>query len=376
MAGKAVFVYHNRSKFPMIAFSKPVLPDLDKLCHLLQESWTSGIVTNNGPLLKRLEERLCQNLKLSGVSVCSNGTSALVNAIKASTKKHGEIITTPFTFAATTNSIVETGHKIVFADIDPNTLNLCPHRVREQITRNTVAIIPVHTYGNICDVVEFQKIQDSYNIPVIYDASHCFGITDEGGSILRHGFCSTLSFHCTKAFNSIEGGAIVSEDCQFLEKVKLLRNFGIQDSGQIKVSGLNAKMSELHAAVGLLNLDKFEENKLKRKNIFDLYKELLSGSGISIKVNDTTISHNYSYMPIEKPGISASNIQTKLLKYGVYAKRYFYPLTSQSKYLNSNNSLRPNLTVANKISKRIICLPIYDKMSPEDVEQVASALIT
>lgn len=357
-----------------IKYTDPILPDVQQLAARLQKSWETGIVTNNGPLLKDLEQKLAEKLSVPNVVLCANGTLALLNALLASVSEPGEVITTPFTFAATTHAIISAGHKVVFADIDPETMNLCPDKVRKKINKRTVAILPVHSYGNLCNIAEFKSLEQHHGIPVIYDASHCFGISDSFGSVLRHGKVSTLSLHATKAFNSIEGGAIITHDDSIAERARLLVNFGVNEDKQIIFSGLNSKMSELHAAVGLLNLDTVEQYNERRKQLFYRYLNGFIGSGIETKLITENVKHNFSYVPIMCRKRTAAEIDTLLRSNGVESKRYFFPLTLTASFFTGSPRADVDFPEAVKAVNKVVCLPAGHRMSFDDVDFIVDIL--
>jgi dTDP-4-amino-4,6-dideoxygalactose transaminase len=357
----------------MVPFFKPSLPNLDALKNKLESSFDTGTVTNFGPYHLELEKKLENYLGVKNVILCANGTMALYNAILACSPKGGEIISTPFTFVATTNAILASGHTINFCDVDNVSLNLDPTEVEKCIKPETKAVVATHCYGNLCDVRAFQDIGKKYNLKIIYDASHCFGISDKGGSIMRHGDVATLSFHATKVFNTIEGGAVVTNDDTIAEAVRWITNFGLNREGKLKLIGLNSKLSELHCAVGLLNFKNFDFDRARREDIFKTYKTKISSKHFQIKLLTKGQDQNFGYFPLMHNILSGNEIAKRLQCWGVETKRYFYPLTSTSAILRGQPRDGP-LSNAIDAAEKIICLPIYPAMSSLEVGAVVEAL--
>jgi dTDP-4-amino-4,6-dideoxygalactose transaminase len=361
----------------MINVIKSELPDIKLYFKYLKKIWKNNWVTNNGEFLQLLEKKLETHLKVKHVLAVTNGTLAIQLALRALDLR-GEVITTPYTFAATTNSIIWEGLTPVFADIDRATFNLDPRSVERQITKKTSAILAVHVYGNSCDNTELRKIADKYNLKLIYDAAHAFGVELNGRSILGFGDLSALSFHATKTFHTVEGGAIVSNDTKLHEKMVLLRDFGIQSEEKIVLPGINAKMNEFQAAMGLCNFDGLEKNRAKRKLIYEKYKNLL-GVNNAINFQKLTVSkYNYSYMPVYFVNKKIRDgVFNTLLNHGVKARKYFYPLTCDFEFFKTrgeNLVQKYKLENAKFISDRILCLPIYPSLELQDVEKISKII--
>lgn len=361
-----------------IYVTQPNLPPLQELVPFLEEIWANKILTNGGPFHQRLEKELCEYLGVEHISLFTNGTIALVTALQALNIK-GEVITTPYSFVATSHSLLWNGIKPVFVDIDPDTLNLDPSKIEQAITSQTTAIMPVHCYGHPCDVEAIRKIADKYQLKVIYDAAHAFGVKDAGGSILRHGDLSVLSFHATKVFNTFEGGAIVSPDAETKLRIDQLKNFGFVDEVTVVEAGINGKMSELNAAIGLLQLKDVDGMIQKRKGIDNFYRKALDKvTGIFCLENAGESVENYSYFPIlveDDYPINREQLYVKLKQQGVYARRYFYPLITEfPMYSDSESACEKNLPIATQIAKKVLCLPIYPHLSIEDAERVVKII--
>lgn len=347
-----------------IYVTKPDLPDFDNYTALLKKIWANKILTNNGPFHQEFENRLKNHLKVKEISVYSNGTIALLAALKVLDLNEGEIITTPYSFVATTHAISWNGFEPVFADIDITTGNLDPKKVEELITDKTVAIMPVHVYGNPCDFMGFEKLAKKYNLKIIYDAAHCFGVESNGSSILEEGDLSILSFHATKTFNTVEGGAIVSKNKNYIEKLNLLKNFGIKNETEIEGVGINGKMNELQAAYGILQLKNIDGLIEKRKKKFELYMDLLKDKhGIKFINFDSTYDLNYSYFPIivsDEYCLSRDELCDKLKLNNIHARKYFYPLISNiNTYSSIKSAQTNNLKNATFLANNVICLPLY-----------------
>ncbi len=315
-----------------IYVTQPFLPPLEEFIPYLEQIWASKILTNGGPFHQQLETALCEHLGVGHISLFTNGTVALVTALQA-LRVTGEVITTPYSFVATSHSLLWNGIKPVFVDIDANTLNLDPSKIEAAITPQTTAIMPVHCYGHPCDVDAIEKIADNYNLKVIYDAAHAFGVQDTGGSILRHGDLSVLSFHATKVFNTFEGGAIISPDAKTKQRIDHLKNFGFVDEVTVVAPGINGKMSEINAALGMLQLQHIGTALAKRQRIDASYREALRNiKGIRCLHDAGEKVANYAYFPIlvdsDYP-LSRDALYQKLKDSGIHARRYFYPLISQ-----------------------------------------------
>lgn len=362
-----------------IYVTQPVLPPLEEFIPYLEKIWESKVLTNNGPFHQQFEQELAEYLGVKYISLFSNGTLALVTALQA-LRITGEVITTPFSFVATTHSLWWNNIKPVFADIEPTWLNLDPAKIEAAITPQTTAIMPVHVYGNPCDVDAIQKIADTYGLKVIYDAAHAFGVKLNGNSILNYGDLSIMSFHATKVFNTIEGGAIICHDEKTKQRIDFLKNFGFADEVTVVAPGINAKMNELQSAYGLLQLKYVDGWIEKRKNIAKIYCEQLNGiSGISFLEDIPGVNHAYSYFPIlvdkEKFDITRDELYEELKKNNIFGRRYFYPLISQfPTYRGLPSSKTDNLPIATKIAEQVICLPIYPDLSIENIYKTIKIL--
>lgn len=358
-----------------IYVTQPNLPPLDEFVPYLESIWGSKILTNGGPMHQQLERALCEYLGVDHIALFSNGTIALVTALQA-LRVTGEVITTPYSFVATTHSLMWNGIKPVFADIDPVSLNIDPAQIEAAITPQTTAIMPVHCYGRSCDVDAIQRMADVYNLRVIYDAAHAFGVRDAGGSILRHGDLSVLSFHATKVFNTFEGGAIICPDSKTKQRIDHLKNFGFVDEVTVVAPGINGKMSEINAAFGLLQLRHVDAALSRRREIDSLYRSLLGGiEGVRLLSDCSESGANYSYFPIlieASYSITRDELYQKLRDANVFARRYFYPLISDfPMYRGLASSRRENLPVASEVAQKVLCLPIYPSLEDVDVIRVA-----
>jgi len=352
-----------------IYVTKPSLPDLKTFTVYLKKIWDNKIVTNNGPFHRKFEDSLCKYLDVPFVSLLSNGTIGLILALRALDIKK-EVITTPYSFIATSNSLIWNNIKPVFVDVCPNTFNLDPKKIKAAITPNTTAIMPVHVYGNPCDVDEIDLIAKKNNLKVIYDASHAFGVECHCGSILKHGDLSILSFHATKTFNTFEGGAIISKNKEVKEKIDKLKNFGIINETVVEEFGINGKMSEFNAALGLLQLKQIDNDIKKRKKIDIYYRNKLNSVvGITCFSYTNMKKGNYSYFPIlveDNYGLTRDQLYYKLRKNGIYARRYFFPLITDFKIYKSKSSFN----IAKKISNKVICLPIYPELKIKSIDLI------
>ena len=351
------------------------MPLLEEFTPYLEKIWANKVLTNGGPFHQQLEQALCEYLGVNHISLFSNGTLALITALQA-LRVTGEVITTPYSFVATAHSLLWHGCKPVFVDVEPNTLNLDPAKIEAAITPQTTAIMPVHCYGNPCDTTIIQKIADNYNLRVIYDAAHAFGVQDQGGSVLRHGDLSVLSFHATKVFNTFEGGAIICPDAKTKQRIDHLKNFGFVDEVTVVAPGINAKMSEINAAFGLLQLQHMPEI-LKRRAVVDTYyrQALESVKGIRCLPQGQQVVANYSYFPIliepEYP-LSRDELYQKLKDKGIYARRYFYPLVSEFPMYRGLPSADGNiLNVARRAANEVLCLPIHTNLDKDSCKLVA-----
>lgn len=362
-----------------ISVTQPALPPLEEFVSYLQQIWKSNWITNQGPFHEQFEKELADYLGVEYISLFSNGTLALVTALKA-LGISGEVITTPFSFVATTHSLWWNNIIPVFADIEPEHLNLDPSKIETAITKNTSAILPVHVYGNPCNVKAIQKVADKYELKVIYDAAHAFGVKLDGQSILNFGDLSILSFHATKVFNTIEGGAIVCHDEKMKHHVDNLKNFGYIDEIVVEEPGINAKMNELQAAYGLLQIQYVNHYISKRKLITLRYRQFLSEiPGIQIFQDIENVTHNYAYLPLlvhpEIYGRTRDELYYKLQEHNIFGRRYFYPLISEfPMYSNLPSASKSNLPVASEISRMVICLPIYPDLDLEMVSEIAGII--
>ena len=360
--------------------TRPDLPPLEEFTEYLKQIWDSKILTNNGPVHKQFEKALAEYLGVEYLSVFANGTLALVTALQA-LRITGEVITTPFSFVATTHALWWNNIKPVFADVEPEYFTLDPEKIEAAITPQTTAIMPVHVYGNPCKTDAIQKIADTYGLKVIYDAAHAFGVTISGNSILNSGDLSILSFHATKTFNTIEGGAIICHDEQTKNRIDLLKNFGFVDETIVIEPGINAKMNELQAAYGMLQLKYIDNNISKRKAVADEYRRRLRGvEGLRIFEDIKGVRHSYSYFPVlfEEAlfGRSREDIYMMLRKNNVFSRRYFYPLISHFPTYRGLPSANPaNLSVASDAAEKVLCLPIYSGMEPEITGQICDLIL-
>ncbi len=359
--------------------TRPSLPPLNEFIPYLEKIWESKILTNNGPFHQQFEKELADYLGVKYLSLFANGTLALVTALQA-LRITGEVITTPFSFVATTHALWWNNIKPVFVDIEPEYFTLDPGKIESAITPQTTAIMPVHVYGNPCRIDEIQKIADTYNLKVIYDAAHSFGVSIKGNSILNYGDMSILSFHATKTFNTIEGGAIICPDEKTKKRVDFLKNFGFADEVTVIEPGINAKMNELQAAYGLVQLKHVNEYFSKRKTISDLYRDKLTGiEGIRFLDDIDGIHHSYTYFPVlidvETYKETRDEVYERLKRNNIYGRRYFYPLISQfPTYRGLPSANKENLPVATKIAEQVICLPLYPDLGKDTVELICKAL--
>jgi len=361
-----------------IFVTQPTIPPLEEFTKYLEEIWESKWLTNNAKFHQEFEKKLAVYLGVKYVSLFVNGTMALISALQV-LRITGEVITTPYSFVATTHALHWNNIKPVFVDIEPNYCNLNPGKIEAAITPKTTAILPVHVYGNPANVERIQEIADIYGLKVIYDAAHAFGVEKDDNSILNFGDLSILSFHATKTFNTIEGGAIISHDEKTKKRIDYLKNFGFADETTIVAPGINAKMNELQAAFGLLQLKTIDEQIAKRKIITDTYRKLLRNiKGISFLDDIDNVKHNYTYFPIfvnnDYP-ISRDDLYFKLKENNIHGRRYFYPLISQFPTYHGLISAKPeNLKVAEEITKKVICLPIYPELDIEVVNHIVELI--
>ena len=364
----------------LITVTSPLLPPLDELVPMLQDIWDRKWLTNNGHYHQDLERALCDYLKVPYVSLFTNGTLPLMCALQA-LRITGEVITTPYSFVATTHSLWWNGIKPVFVDIDPDTCNLDPDKIEAAITPRTTAIMPVHVYGKPCDTARIQAVADKYGLKVIYDAAHAFGVEVDGKSVLEAGDMSTLSFHATKVYNTVEGGALVCHDEQTKRRIDYLKNFGFAGETTVIAPGINGKMDEVRSAVGLLNLRQVDAAIGARRRVAVRYREALRGvPGLRVMEDMPGVRHNYSYFPLFVDaaafGMTRDELYFKMKEHGVLGRRYFYPLISEFSTYRGLESARPeNLPVATRMADSVICLPMYHTLTEGDVDKVLNAIL-
>ena len=358
-----------------IYVTSPLLPSLEDFTFLLKEIWESKMLTNNGNFHQKLEEELAKYLKVPYLSLFTNGTLPLITALQAM-RITGEVITTPFSFVATTHSLWWNGIKPVFVDIEPETCNLDPSKIEAAITPRTTAIMPVHVYGKPCKTKEIQEIANKYGLKVIYDAAHAFGVEINGESILNFGDMATLSFHATEGEPTLEGGALVVHDEQTKKRIDYLKNFGFASETEVVAPGINSKVDEVRAAYGLLNLKQVDHAINSRRKVAIRYRDELQGvKGITFFNDIPGVRHNYSYFPIfinaEEYGMTRDELYFKMKEYNVFGRRYFYPLISTFSTYRGLDSANPdNLPVATQMSNNVICLPMHHALSENEVEYI------
>lgn len=363
-----------------ITVTSPLLPDLEEFHKLLKEIWDSKWITNNGSFHKQLEKELAAYLKVPYISLFTNGTLPLITALQA-LRITGEVITTPYSFVATTHSLWWNGIKPVFVDVDPSNCGLDPAKIEAAITPKTTAIMPVHCYGKPCDTKAIQDIADKYGLKVIYDAAHAFGVEVNGESILNAGDMSTLSFHATKVYNTIEGGAMVMHDEKTKQRIDYLKNFGFANETTVVAPGINSKMDEMRAAYGILNLRQVDAAIAARQNVANVYRDALRGvEGITFFDDMPGVRHNYSYFPIfidaEKFGKTRDQLYFEMREANVLGRRYFYPLISEfSTYRGLPSATRENLPEAYKLADTVLCLPMHHDLTEEDINRVLEIIV-
>lgn len=364
----------------LITVTSPLLPNLDDFNEMLKQIWESKWITNNGSFHKELEKELAAYLKVPYISLFTNGTLPLITALQA-LRITGEVITTPYSFVATTHALWWNGIKPVFVDIDLSTGNMDPDKIEAAITPKTTAIMPVHVYGKPCDTKRIQEIADKYGLKVIYDAAHAFGVEVNGESILNAGDMSTLSFHATKVYNTIEGGAMVMHDEKTKQRIDYLKNFGFADEVTVVGPGINSKMDEIRSVYGLLNLKQVDKAIEARHQVAIKYREALRNvDGITFFDDMPGVRHNYSYFPIfvdaEKYGMTRDELYFKMKSQNVLGRRYFYPLISEFSTYRGLDSAKPeNLPNAHKMANTVICLPMHHSLSEDDLERVINSII-
>jgi len=362
-----------------ITVTSPLLPNLDEFNEMLKEIWASKWITNNGLFHKQLEKSLAEYLKVPYISLFTNGTLPLLTALQA-LRITGEVITTPYSFVATTHSIWWNGCRPVFVDIEESTCGIDPDKIEAAITPKTTAIMPVHCYGKPCNTKRIQEIADKYGLKVIYDAAHAFGVEINGKSILNAGDMSTLSFHATKVYNTLEGGALIVHDEVTKKRIDYLKNFGFANEIEVVAPGINSKVDEVRAAYGLLNLKQVDAAIAARQKVAQIYrKELRDIPGVRFFDNMPGVRHNYSYFPIfintEEFGMTRDELYFKMKSQNVLGRRYFYPLISTfSTYRGLPSSIPENLPVATRIANEVICLPMHHELTDNDIERVLNCI--
>lgn len=369
-----------RSILAMSTFvTRPFLPPLEEFIPYLEAIWDRRILSNAGPFHSQFEAELCSFLKIQQISLFGNGTLALMVALKALEIENAEIITTPYSFVATTSSMVWQGNTPVFVDIEPHSTNIDPDKIEQAITKNTKAILAVHCYGHPCDTKKIDAIAKKHGLKVIYDAAHAFAVEIESGSLLEHGDLSILSFHATKAFNTFEGGAIVCHSAEMKERIDRLKNFGFNGETRIEEIGINAKMNEFSSAVGLLQMKYFARTTELRGQVDRRYRERLNGvPGIQCLGNPTATFKNYSYFPIlvqKDYSLTRDGLYEFLKERDIYSRRYFFPLISNFPlYAGYSTSSRENLPVANQIADQVLCLPIFPELPLDRVDAICDLI--
>lgn len=362
-----------------ITVTSPLLPDLKEFEKYLEDIWNRKWLTNNGHYHQELEKALAEYLGVPYLSLFTNGTLPLITALQAM-RITGEVITTPYSFVATTHSIWWNNLKPVFVDVEEETGNIDPEKIEAAITPNTTAIMPVHVYGTPCNTKRIQEIADIYGLKVIYDSAHAFGVRVNGKSILEEGDMSTLSFHATKVYNTVEGGALICRDAATKKRIDYLKNFGFAGETTVVAPGINSKMDEIRAAYGLLNLKQVDQAIAKRKHVAELYRAVLKDvPGIRFLSDIEGVRHNYSYFPIfideKEYGMSRNVLYDKLKSQNILARRYFYPLISNFPVYRGLESANPeNLPVATKLAEQVLCLPMYADLTEQDIERIIGVI--
>jgi len=366
---------------PQITVTSPLLPDLQEFSSYLQQIWDNRWITNNGSFHQQLEQALAEYLGVEYLSLFTNGTLPLITALQALGLTKGEVITTPYSFVATTHSIWWNGLTPVFVDVEPTTGNIDPSKIEAAITPYTVAIMPVHVYGQPCDGERIDAIAKKHNLKVIYDAAHAFGVRKDGQSILNWGDISTLSFHATKVYGTIEGGALICHSSEMKYQIDNLKNFGFRGETTIVAPGINGKMDEVRAAFGLLNLKQVDAAIDARQEVADQYRKVIDGiEGLTYLPEFPNIRYNYGYFPIfvdeDKYGMSRDALYDKLKSQGILGRRYFYPLISTlNPYREYPSAISSNLPVATKMADQVLCLPMHHSLSKDDVKRVIENII-
>lgn len=369
----------QESKKP-ITVTSPLLPPLEDFVEYLKKIWDNKWITNNGEMHQMLEKELASYLGVDYLSLFTNGTLPLITALQA-LEIEGEVITTPYSFVATTHSIWWNKLQPIFVDIEPLTGNIDPSKIEQAITEKTTAIMPVHVYGTPCNIIEIQQIADKYGLKVIYDAAHAFGVKVDGKSVLKAGDISTLSFHATKVFNTIEGGALISHSATMKEKIDHLKNFGFTGETSVVAPGINSKMDEIRAAYGILNLKQIDKAIAERRNVAIKYRNVLQNvKGIRMLSEQDGVLYNYAYFPIfvdaDMFGMTRDDLYEKMKRQGVFGRRYFYPLISDFEpYKNAKSANKENLPNAHKMAESVICLPMYAGLTDSDIDRVLKAIV-
>ena len=363
-----------------ILVTTPLLPDLQEFSQYLQQIWDSRWLTNNGSMHQRLEKALAEYLGVEYISLFTNGTLPLITALQALGLTKGEVITTPYSFVATTHSIWWNGLTPVFVDIEPTTGNMNPSKIEAAITPNTVAIMPVHVYGQPCDNEQINAIARKHNLKIIYDAAHAFGVRKNGDSILNWGDISTLSFHATKVYGTIEGGALICHSAEMKYQIDNLKNFGFRGETTIVAPGINGKMDEVRAAFGLLNLKQVDAAIEARHKVACMYRQAIDQvEGLTYLPELPDIRYNYGYFPIfvneAKYGMSRDALYEKLKENNIFSRRYFYPLISTLNPYKKYPSANPdNLPIATQMANEVLCIPMHHRLSKKDVEHVINCI--
>lgn len=363
-----------------ITVTSPLLPDLDEFRAMLGEIWACRWITNNGPFHRRLEEELAAYLKVPFVSLFANGTLPLMTALQA-LRITGEVITTPYSFVATTHALWWNGITPVFVDVDPSTGNMDPDRIEAAVTPRTTAILPVHVYGKPCAAGRIREIAEKYGLRVVYDAAHAFGVEVDGAGVMNAGDMSTLSFHATKVYNTVEGGALAVHDERTKRRIDYLKNFGFADEVTVVAPGINGKMDEVRAAYGLLNLRQVDGAIAARRRVAARYREALRGvAGITFFDDMPGVRHNYSYFPIfvdaGEYGMTRDALYSRMRERGILGRRYFYPLISEfPAYRGLPSARRENLPAAHRMADSVICLPMHHLLDGGDTERILDVIV-
>lgn len=358
-----------------IYVTQSVLPELEDFILYLEQIWENKILTNGGPLHQQLEKELCEYLGVDYISLFNNGTIALVVALQALGLKTGEVITTPYTFLATAHAIAWNNLTPVFVDIDPVTSNIDPIAVEQAITSDTVAILPVHCYGIPCDVEALQNIANEHSLKLVYDAAHAFGVKYKNRSLLSYGDLSTVSFHATKVFNTFEGGAIICHSAEMKQRIDQLKNFGIVDETTVNDVSLNGKLSEVHAAFGLLQLKSIDQVLVSRQRVDQHYRNLLEDvKGIHCLQREGLDKDNYSYFPIiisDAYPLTRNQLFEKLKQHNIFSRKYFYPLMTDLNIYKQYKSDTPN---AKLLSEQVLCLPMYPNLDKDTIQKIVQII--